>query len=89
MYHVFLGAPSPADLKRTTEETYHWEHYAEERNATQQDVPLPPATLAAASRRISRLYKNIIFQDGALEASQQLEHGKIHPTTRGSRIFTR
>lgn len=55
-YHVFLGAPSPASLCRD-ESDFGWETY------TTKTPILDASVFEAASRRISRLYENIIFAE--------------------------
>jgi len=55
-YHVFLGAPSPDSLYRS-EGDFGWETFTTR-------IPLLDASIfEAASRRVSRLYENIIFAD--------------------------
>ena len=53
-FRVFLGAPVAADVG-TDPDGYVWQ--------TIQESPYPPATLDAASRRVSLLYQNVIFDD--------------------------
>ncbi|KAG6919104.1 hypothetical protein DXG01_009360 [Tephrocybe rancida] len=74
MYRVFLGAPSLADLNKDPS-SFQWqtissqEAFSSKRTlSATQSIIFPPATLEAASRRISRLYENIIFDDGPEEA---------------------
>lgn len=73
-YEVFLGAPQPRHLHEThglDPQTigYRWQTVAprspdEAVMSPQVNVyNLPPATLDAASRRISMLYDNTIFKD--------------------------
>ncbi|KAF9008166.1 hypothetical protein BDZ89DRAFT_1095311 [Hymenopellis radicata] len=69
MYRVFLGAPSMADLNKAPNASYHWETFTEEPAESQSkleesqfDALLPPATLAAASRRISRSMRTLSFK---------------------------
>ncbi|KAG5724386.1 hypothetical protein E4T56_gene16089 [Termitomyces sp. T112] len=73
MYRVFLGAPSIAELDKDPS-SYQWQtisskHAIQTRRALggTQSVVFPPATLEAASRRISRIYENAIFDDNELE----------------------
>jgi len=55
-YRVFLGAPSPDSLYRS-EGDFGWETFTTR-------IPLLDASVfEAASRRVSRLYENIIFAD--------------------------
>ena len=57
-YRVFLGAPSPASLYRS-EGDFGWETFT-----TTTPIPILDASVfEAASRRISRLYENIIFAE--------------------------
>lgn len=51
-FRVFLGAPISADI----DTDFVWQTIQESSSA-----PYPPATLDAASRRISLLYQNVIF----------------------------
>ncbi|CCM03885.1 uncharacterized protein FIBRA_06036 [Fibroporia radiculosa] len=66
-YRVFTGAPSIADLNRDPN-SYHWRTVS---SAELSSHPLPPATLEAASRRISLLYQNIIFHNDSDEDDQE------------------
>lgn len=61
-FRVFLGAPSAADMA-TDPNGYVWQTHQEPSPMGSLRVPFPPATLDAASRRISLLYKNVIFTD--------------------------
>ncbi|KAF4579434.1 hypothetical protein EYR36_001246 [Pleurotus pulmonarius] len=66
MFRVFLGAPSKNDISKDPA-SFHWQNVsstsplASTRPAGTQ--PLPPATLQAASLRISQFYRHIIFDD--------------------------
>ncbi|KAF9242045.1 hypothetical protein BU15DRAFT_44361 [Melanogaster broomeanus] len=62
-YRVFLGAPPSADIDQDPS-SYVWKTI-QEPSSTQpsQALAYPPATLDAASRRISMLYQNVIFDD--------------------------
>ncbi|KAG6840086.1 hypothetical protein C0991_009063 [Blastosporella zonata] len=77
MYRVFLGAPSLSDLDKDPS-SYQWQTissnqaFPPKRTIATQSIILPPATLEAASRRISRIYENIIFDD-------ELEERQIYP----------
>ncbi|EED79929.1 predicted protein [Postia placenta Mad-698-R] len=55
-YRVFTGAPSAKDVSQPTSD-YHWRTVSSKTPA----YGFPPATLGAASLRISLLYQNIIF----------------------------
>ncbi|KII88093.1 hypothetical protein PLICRDRAFT_53955 [Plicaturopsis crispa FD-325 SS-3] len=67
-YHVFLGAPSVAEL-RNYSGGQHWQQFESVAPATNSNSTsdtsyvLPPATLEAASRRISLIYQNVIFDE--------------------------
>ncbi|KAH7921051.1 hypothetical protein BV22DRAFT_756451 [Leucogyrophana mollusca] len=62
-YRVFIGAPPAADLGKDPS-SYTWKTI-QQPTSSQNSVSIvyPPATLAAASRRISLLYHNVIFDD--------------------------
>ncbi|KAF9268601.1 hypothetical protein L218DRAFT_977130 [Marasmius fiardii PR-910] len=75
-FHVFLGAPVTRELRERPIDEFHgcWETYepsepqtSKSDSITSNDVfnlsPPPPATMEGASRRISLMYKNAIFQD--------------------------
>jgi len=65
-FRVFLGAPSQKALRQeSTESSYHWQTIST--SSRSFSAILPPATLEAASRRISRIYENIIFNDAEEE----------------------
>ncbi|KAF8079307.1 hypothetical protein FPV67DRAFT_109872 [Lyophyllum atratum] len=75
MYRIFLGAPSIADLDKDPS-SYQWQTIpstsrqiapAKRTISATQSIVFPAATLEAASRRISLIYKNIIFDDGPEE----------------------
>ncbi|KAK0497037.1 hypothetical protein EDD18DRAFT_184808 [Armillaria luteobubalina] len=75
MYHVFLGAPSLQEL-RGHQLQYHWEQIASSSVPAildEDSVAPTPETLEAASRRISRLYENTIFQGDEDDATGQLD----------------
>ncbi|KAF9461913.1 hypothetical protein BDZ94DRAFT_768125 [Collybia nuda] len=68
MYRIFLGAPTTADIHRDPA-SYQWQTISPNESkprkaisATQSAI-FPPATLEAASHRISLMYQNIIFDD--------------------------
>ncbi|KAF7331014.1 hypothetical protein MVEN_02441700 [Mycena venus] len=69
---LFLGAPSASDIYRSPSE-YHWRTVSSRSAAqaqTSSQAPIyPPATLEAASRRISLMYQNVIFD----ESKEELE----------------
>jgi len=71
-YRVFIGAPSVNDLKRDTG-SYTWKTIEPPSAEVSQALVYPPATLEAATRRISLLYQNIIFDDSGEEVFDQ-EH---------------
>ena len=85
---VFLGAPSLGAVRTSTKpqldlpEHYKWTNVVIDNPAvtavddhTMDVYRLPPATLEEASRRISRLYENIIFQEDVEEHEE--EEGEI------------
>ncbi|KAG6331044.1 hypothetical protein ID866_8044 [Astraeus odoratus] len=69
-YRVFLGAPSPSDIAKSPS-SYVWKttentlapSLRPSYSQYNPSVVYPPATLDAASRRVSLLYQNIIFKD--------------------------
>jgi hypothetical protein len=66
-FRVFLGAPTKADILHQSTETsgYNWQTVSSTTpTASQSSFTLyPPATLDAASHRISLFYQNIIFDE--------------------------
>jgi len=58
-HRVFLGAPLAKEINKERE-AYHWQTVS---SISQRNITLLPDTIEAASRRISALYENIIFQD--------------------------
>jgi hypothetical protein len=91
-YEVFLDAPSVSEWRNASEDIqYHWESYIDEdvssgRDSTQDsDRPFPPATLAAASRRISSIYGNIIWrqdEDDPSSMESQVNDRQLREGTR-------
>ncbi|KAG7448090.1 uncharacterized protein BT62DRAFT_965923 [Guyanagaster necrorhizus] len=80
MYHVFLGAPSLQE-SRGRQLEYRWEHIVSSPAPAVLDVDgLPPtsAALEAASRRISGLYENTIFQGDEEDITGQLDDECTH-----------
>lgn len=71
-YRVFIGAPSVNDLKRGAG-SYTWKTIESPSAEVSQALVYPPATLEAATRRISLLYQNIIFDNSGEEVFDQ-EH---------------
>ncbi|KAF8146472.1 hypothetical protein K438DRAFT_503882 [Mycena galopus ATCC 62051] len=66
---VFLGAPSASEIHRSPSE-YHWRAVSSKsalQDFSQAAAFYPPATLEAASRRISLLYQNVIFDESKEE----------------------
>ncbi|KAJ7755226.1 hypothetical protein B0H16DRAFT_1541468 [Mycena metata] len=60
---VFLGAPRASEIHRSPSE-YHWQTVSSKlAPEPSQGAPYLPATLEAASRRISLMYQNVIFDD--------------------------
>lgn len=92
VYRVFVGAPSASELHNDPSE-YHWIQIDPNANSTQpsvhsrqstsNDLVLPPATLELASRRISRLYHNIIFSSDDEEDLEDRDSvlGDVEPRT--------
>lgn len=76
-FRVFLGAPSVSDLKKEPAGSYTWKTIEPPLAETSQALLYPPATLEAASRRISLFYQNIIFDDSDEEAFDQELVGQI------------
>ncbi|KAG1725704.1 uncharacterized protein EDB91DRAFT_1265431 [Suillus paluster] len=76
-FRVFLGAPSVGDFKKDTG-SYTWKTVEPPSAEVSQALLYPPATLEAASRRISLFYQNIIFDDSNEEAFDQ------EPASRGA-----
>ncbi|KAK0239742.1 hypothetical protein EDD85DRAFT_767067 [Armillaria nabsnona] len=75
MYRVFLGAPSLQELRGRQSE-YRWEHIVFSPAPTildEDSVPPTSAALEAASRRISCLYENTIFQGDEEDTTGQLD----------------
>ncbi|KIM77516.1 hypothetical protein PILCRDRAFT_617244 [Piloderma croceum F 1598] len=60
-YRVFLGAPSRAEMRRSSG-SYQWQTVSSE-PLPSASVIFPPATLEAASRRISLIYQGVIFKE--------------------------
>lgn len=69
-FRVFIGAPSVSDLRRDAG-PYTWRTIEPPSAEVSQALIYPLATLAAATRRISLLYQNIIFDDSDEEAFDQ------------------
>ena len=73
-FQIFIGAPTAKELRNTPTDTYgRWETFDSSYSHPHTQLQasrsisglslLPPATLEAASRRISLIYQNAIFQD--------------------------
>jgi hypothetical protein len=60
-YRVFLGAPSRAEMRQSPD-SYQWQTVSSEPSPS-ASVIFPPATLEAASRRISLIYQGVIFKE--------------------------
>ncbi|KAF9066686.1 hypothetical protein BDP27DRAFT_1449570 [Rhodocollybia butyracea] len=84
MYHVFLGAPSAKSLlQQPQDETQHsWITLSSSKNLPSTDLLPPPATLEAASRRISLMYQNAIFRDNEQEEDQKYQEESQEEETR-------
>jgi hypothetical protein len=72
-FRVFLGAPSINELKKDPAVSYTWKTVEPPSAAATQALVYPPATLEAASRRISMFYQNIIFDESNEEADEERE----------------
>ncbi|KAJ7476975.1 hypothetical protein B0H11DRAFT_2031462 [Mycena galericulata] len=83
---VFLGAPLASDIHRDVRE-YHWRTVSSKSLPQQaySQVVYPAATLEAASRRISLLYNNVIFDESKEEDSDERDETFITwpPTAQG------
>ncbi|KAG1738299.1 hypothetical protein EDD22DRAFT_982322 [Suillus occidentalis] len=73
-FRVFLGAPSINDLKKDPAVSYTWKTVEPPSAAATQALVYPPATLEAASRRISI---NEEASDEEREGSQHLMNGML------------
>lgn len=71
MYRIFFGAPRASDIDNDPN-FYQWETVSSKPNTkdrsvqsfhSNQSIILPPAALEAASRRISLMYENAIFDN--------------------------
>jgi len=69
-FRVFVGSPSVGDLRRDVG-PYTWRTIDSPSTEVSQALVYPPATLEAASRRISLMYQNIIFDDSDEELFDQ------------------
>ncbi|KAG1827631.1 uncharacterized protein BJ212DRAFT_1572955, partial [Suillus subaureus] len=76
-FRVFLGAPSVSDLRKDPAGSYTWKTIEPSLAEASQALLYPPATLEAASRRISLLYQNVIFDDSNEEAFDQEYVGQV------------
>ena len=70
-YRVFLGGPSRAETRKSLACSYQWQTVSSNTSPA-TSVIFPPATLEAASRRISLIYQNIIFKES--DEEQEIEH---------------
>ncbi|KAK7053798.1 hypothetical protein R3P38DRAFT_3305223 [Favolaschia claudopus] len=84
---VFLGAPLASDIHRSPNE-YYWRTASSKSSGyaagSQIATIYPPATLEAASRRISLMYQNVIFNESKEEPEE--DHETFYtwpPTARG------
>ncbi|KAJ7618429.1 hypothetical protein FB45DRAFT_931632 [Roridomyces roridus] len=82
---VFLGAPSASEVHRSADE-YHWRTVAWKSHPTSTQAAnatrvYPPATLDAATRRISLMYNNVIFNEGKEEEEEPDETFFTWPPT--------
>ncbi len=60
-YHVFSGAPAARDVA-TPPCQFEW-RIVSSHSLKAPPLTLPPTTLAAANRRISMMYENVIFAE--------------------------
>ena len=60
-YRVFLGAPSREETRQSSG-SYQWQNVSSEPWPS-ASVIFPPATLEAASRRVSLIYQGVIFKE--------------------------
>ncbi|KAF8552453.1 hypothetical protein OG21DRAFT_121730 [Imleria badia] len=81
-FRIFLGAPSPADVD-TDPNGFVWQTLQEP-----QQVLYPPATLDAASRRISLLYQNVIFDSQDPDSDHVLGSQKDDDGADGTTLLT-
>ena len=80
-YRVFLGAPSAQDIAQQTATSWRWEHFSS--TPTSQSV-VPSQDFEAASRRISKLYENVIFNEDSEEyVSEEDENVQEEMTGQG------
>ena len=81
-FHVFLKAPSFSEFQSNKE--YRWETILYDKpsqpgrsslgaSSAASRISLPPATLEEASRRISRIYENIIFNDAHSDGEEEYD----------------
>lgn len=69
---IFMGAPSASELK--LESSYSWKRYEQ---SLSLDRSVDPASFDVASRRISRLYQNAIFQEEEMDDTQLMTVGTL------------
>lgn len=90
-FRVFLGAPSLRDLDEDPI-AYRWDNISSQSENLRAHLPTPPdfptvELLDGASRRISRIYENVIFNEDDVEDQQDENIGggddKFIPTTPG------
>ncbi|KIK38724.1 hypothetical protein CY34DRAFT_90459 [Suillus luteus UH-Slu-Lm8-n1] len=87
-FRVFLGAPSINELKKDPAVSYTWKTVEPPSAAATQALVYPPATLEAASRRISMFYQNIIFDESNEEASDEEREGSQHLMNEQTTVIT-
>lgn len=95
-FRIFLGAPSINDLDEDPI-AYRWDNISSQSEDSRAQLPSPPDFPAAeildeASRRLSRIYENVIFnEDDVVEGQQDEDVGgggdKFIPTTPGMFII--
>jgi hypothetical protein len=78
-FRVFAGPPSTAELQQSGL-SYNWQTIS-----STSSIVFPQATLQAASRRISLIYQNIIFNDS--NDLEQVPDENISETDAGTTIY--
>lgn len=86
-FHVFLNAPTLKELREVNPaQNRSWKSVicpepvvtdilSSQMHSNTTTKILPPATFEEASRRISRIYKNIIFQDTHIDGEKEYTDG--------------
>ena len=85
-YRVFLGAPSAKDVAQGQGTAGRWRHCS---STPTSQTSWPSQDLEAASRRISKLYENVIFNEDSEEhASDDEDIMQEEVTGQGRRVRT-